>query len=96
MLFIATLLGLGIAFVDSRPTWDDTGITAGAIALVSCVLAAVSPSRPWLVALSVGAWVPLFGLLTAANWGCLLALAFAFGGAYVGTALRSGGIAARA
>src|SRR6185503_3469261 len=36
MLFaLAVLMGILIAFVDSRPTWDDTGITAGMMLLSS-------------------------------------------------------------
>jgi hypothetical protein len=34
LLAIAVISGLVITYVDSRPTWDDTGITAGAILLV--------------------------------------------------------------
>src|SRR5574339_470079 len=35
LLALAVLTGLFIAFVDSRPTWDDTGITVGAMLLSS-------------------------------------------------------------
>ena len=30
LVIVALALGLIIAYVDSRPTWDDAGITAGA------------------------------------------------------------------
>ena len=89
MLFVVALgLGLAIAYVDSRPNWDDTGITAAAI-LVSCgLLGALGPKQPWLWALAVGLWIPLFGIALSQNYGSLLALGVAFVGAYAGMALR--------
>ncbi len=32
LLFIAVLIGMTIGWVDSRPNWDDTGVTVGAYA----------------------------------------------------------------
>jgi hypothetical protein len=32
---VGLLAGALVGYVDSRPTWDDTGITAGAVFLVS-------------------------------------------------------------
>ena len=89
ILFIVALgLGLAITYVDSRPNWDDTGITAGAILLSCAVLGALGPKQPWLWALAVGIWIPLFGIAQAQNFGSLLALAVAFAGAYAGMGLR--------
>jgi len=51
---IACFLGLLIAYVDSRPTWDDTGITAGSILLVSGLLAMLADRRPWRSRLAGG------------------------------------------
>jgi hypothetical protein len=88
LLPVAVCLGLLIAYVDSRPNWDDTGITAMAI-LVSCgVLGTLSPDRPWLWALTVGAWIPAIAIATTRNFGSLLALIFAFAGAYTGMGVR--------
>jgi uncharacterized RDD family membrane protein YckC len=89
VLFVAALaIGCGIAYVDSRPNWDDTGVTVAAI-LVSCgILGAAGPSRPWLWALAVGLWIPLLGIALHRNYGTLLALAFALAGAYTGMAFR--------
>ena len=88
MLYLAAAVGLLVAYVDSRPTWDDTGVTAAAVALTACILAFASSSRPWLIALAVGVWIPLHAIATAANFGSLLALVFALGGAYLGFAMR--------
>jgi hypothetical protein len=88
LLGMAIFLGLLIAYVDSRPTWDDTGVTAGAIFITCAALAAASPRRPWRWALAIGLWIPLLAIATSRNYGALLALLFAFAGAYAGIAFR--------
>jgi hypothetical protein len=90
LLAVGVISGLFIAYVDSRPTWDDTGITAGVILLVCGILALAGCQRPWLLALAVGGWIPLFGLLVTHNYGSILALIIAFIGAYAGWAFRLG------
>jgi hypothetical protein len=87
-LLFAVALGLLIAYVDSRPSWDDTGVTAAAVLLTCALFGAAGPRRPWLWALAVGLWIPLFGIVSARNYGSLLALLVAFVGAYVGMAFR--------
>jgi hypothetical protein len=89
-LALAALSGLFITYVDSRPTWDDTGITAGVILLVCGALALFGYRRPWLLALAVGGWIPLYGLFVTHNYGSVLALIVAFAGAYAGWLLRMG------
>jgi len=49
---LALAVGCGIAWVDTRPTWDDAGVTAGAL-LVGGGLAAVLGLRWWLATLLV-------------------------------------------
>jgi hypothetical protein len=88
LLVVALALGGVIAYVDSRPTWDDTGVTAGAIVISCGLLGAAGPSRPWLWALAVGLWIPLLAIMKSQNYGSLLVLAFAFAGAYAGMGLR--------
>ena len=90
LLILAAVSGLLITYVDSRPTWDDTGITAGVILLLCGLLALIGFKRPWLLALAVGAWIPLYGLLVTHNFGSILALIIAFVGAYAGWAFRAG------
>lgn len=87
-LLAGVAIGITIGYIDSRPTWDDTGVTAVAILATSLILGALAPQRPWLTALLVGVWIPLFGILSHANYGSLIALAFAFAGAYAGMLLR--------
>ena len=51
-LFVALAIGLGIAWMDTRPSWDDTGVTAGAI-LIGSGFAALIGARVWWAALGV-------------------------------------------
>jgi len=88
LLALGLVLGGLITYMDSRPNWDDTGVTALAI-VVSCgLLGALGPSRPWLWALAVGLWIPVLGIVRTHNYAALLALLFAFAGAYAGMAFR--------
>jgi hypothetical protein len=91
-LLFAVALGLGglIAWVDSRPNWDDSGVTAAAILACCGILGAVRPARPWLWALAVGLWIPAHGIAMKGNFGALLVLPIAFAGAYAGMAVRKG------
>ena len=88
LLIVALALGFLVTYVDSRPNWDDTGVTALAILITCGILGAAGPRQPWLWALAVGAWIPILGVVRAQNYGSLLALAFAFAGAYAGMGLR--------
>lgn len=90
LLAAALLAGLFSAYVDSRPTWDDTGILAFGILIISGLITLVGYRRPWVIALAVGIWIPLYWILTTRNYGSILALAFAFVGAYGGWLVRLG------
>ena len=90
LVVLAILCGAAITYIDSRPTWDDTGITAGAVLLTSAVFAFLSPSRWWVWALTIGFWIPAVGILRANNYASLLALVVALIGAVVGMAFRNG------
>ena len=84
----AIAVGVVIAYIDSRPAWDDTGVTAGAILIAAFVFAFVAGRRPWLWAVLVGAWVPALGIVLRGDPATLLAFAFALVGAYAGHGLR--------
>ena len=90
LLMIAIIAGLFFAYVDSRPTWDDTGITVGVLLLTSGLLALLGFQRPWLLALAVGAWLPLYEILTTHAYASLIALVVTFIGAYGGWFVRLG------
>jgi uncharacterized RDD family membrane protein YckC len=79
-----------MAYVDSRPNWDDAGVTAGAIFIACAALGAALPRLAWLWALAVGGWIPLRGIALRHDFAMLVILVFAFAGAYAGVALRKG------
>jgi hypothetical protein len=88
LLPIALGMGLTLAYIDSRPHWDDTGLTA--VALFACcgLCGVLEPNRPWLWALATGLWIPLVGIALTRNYGSLLAMLFAFAGANAGMVVR--------
>lgn len=91
LLFAVGLLAGGaLAYVDSLPSWDDAGLIAGGLFIVSGVLTALGYRRPWLLALAVGIWIPLRGILMTHDARMLLVLLFAIAGAYLGWLIRLG------
>ena len=76
--------GVAVAWLDSRPGFDDTGVTAVALAMIAAVAAAVAGRRPVVWAIAAGAWVPILEVRDVATSGALLALAVSGVGATVG------------
>jgi hypothetical protein len=70
--------------MDSRPGYDDTGVTAVLLISVTAVAAAIGGTRPWLWAILVGAWTPIIEISSGGSTGSLLALVFAGAGAAIG------------
>jgi hypothetical protein len=89
LFLVAIIIGHIFAYIDSRPNWDDAGVLAISVAIVSAILAYLSPRRPWIWALAVGVWIPLHNLIHNGNFGSILALAFAAVGAYLGAWFRN-------
>lgn len=87
LLVLALGLGAGILLIDSRPAWDATGITVGFIFVSAAALGFANPSRAWLFALAISAWIPVHGLLTNSH-ATLVALPIGFAGAFAGVAAR--------
>jgi len=88
LYLLAVIVGLAIAYVDSSPGWDDTGVTVGLLLLSSAVLGFLLPRYPWLIALAVGIWIPLVSIFITHNYGGVIALLFPFLGAYAGMFLQ--------
>jgi hypothetical protein len=90
LLVVAVLCGLFLAYVDSRPNWNDTGITAGGLLISAGLITLLGHPRPWLIALAVGLWIPLLYIFMNQNFSMLLVLLFPLVGAYAGWAVRLG------
>ncbi len=97
LLAIGLLAGLCIAYVDSRPGWDDTGITAGTMFLSSALLTLLGYRRAWLIAMAVGLWTPFYEMVLLGDFSLpgvvlfpLIILLICLVGAYSGWAVRQG------
>jgi hypothetical protein len=75
--------GLAIAWVDTRPHWDDTGITAGAV-LLAAAAGSLAGAPPWLAA----ALAALPMVVVERSTGPVLAIPIALAGAYAAALVR--------
>ena len=80
-LLLSLLAGAMILYMDSRPGWDDTGITAGVIVVTSALFGFLLPARPWIWALTVSGWIPLYAIVLSGDFKMLLVSVFGFAGA---------------
>ena len=88
LVIVAALVlcaGLAIAWVDTRPGWDDTGITAGLLAIVAAAGALAGVPPLLVAALAAG---PMLVAELSGGTGVLLAIPIALVGAYVGALVR--------
>ena len=83
-LVLALLFGPLLSWIDSRPNWDDTGITFGCLLLAAFLCAALGARPWWLVALLVGALIPIVAIARYSNLGSLLAIVPAIFGSLAG------------
>ncbi len=87
-LALTIITGFLITWIDARPTWDDTAISAMMVLTAAAVFGYFSSQKPWLTALAVSIWIPLFAIAATFNFGSLLALVPGFAGAYLGYILK--------
>ena len=91
MASIAVALGTSIAYIDSRPYWDDAGVTSFVLLVFAAFLGFLVPRRVWLWAIGIGVWVPLLAFVrlpAVASAPMFLVLVLTFAGAYGGRYLR--------
>ena|ERR1035437_1216683 len=84
MLVIAIGLGMVINFIDSRPNWDDAGVTIAMILVTTACLGFVMPKRAWVWAISVGIWIPIWNIALFNKYSSSISIVIAFVGAYIG------------
>jgi len=89
-IILSIVLGITIAWIDSSPNWDDTGVSVFMVLVASFVCGYLAGYRPWLIALLVSIWVPMLSILTTQNYGSFLALIPGVLGAYAGHLVRKG------
>lgn len=83
-VIFACTFGIAIAWIDSQPNCDDSGISVFMILAVSMLAGYMAKRKPWLIALAVGVWIPIYGIIFTQNFGSLLALLPGIIGAYTG------------
>ena len=81
-------LGGCIAYVDSRATWDDAGITVAALLAAAGLIGFARPRPWWLVGLATGVPVLAFNVAIYGKFGSAIAIAFSLVGAAVGASMR--------
>ena len=86
LIIVSVAIGVVVGYVDSQPSWDDTGITVALLLLTSAMAAGLSGRRPWLWALLIGIWPPLFEIGGPAGLWSLTAVLVASIGAVAGYA----------
>ncbi len=93
-ILVAVVAGLGIAFLDSQPGFDDTGVTAAALAIATLFAVLLEgsgrPLRVAALAVLVGIWIPLFEIAAPGSYGPLLAFVFSAVGAFIGWVVVQG------
>jgi hypothetical protein len=88
ILIFALVSGLIIAWIDTRPHWDDTGVTIGLLLLTSTICGAWSRSLSWLWGLIIGGIVFTANAAMSGNYESIVAVIVAIVGAYIGTGAR--------
>ncbi len=88
LLVVAVIAGLLIAYVDSRPNWDDAGITVSSLVLSAAIIGLFVRRKPWLFGFAVGIWIPIFQIYRAGDFRLLVVLVFPMIGVHAGWALR--------
>ena len=83
-LVLCILISAFLGWVDSRPHWNDTGITVCAVFLSAFLFGVFGQGRPWLYALILGSGVFLFNAILHHVYSPAVAFAFSFAGAYTG------------
>ncbi|MBI1389093.1 MAG: hypothetical protein GC154_11660 [bacterium] len=79
---LALTAGVAIAWLDTRPNWDDAGVTAGMLVIASAIAGALG--APWWLAAGLVAAPMIAVEIPGAGPGILIVAVFAVIGALIG------------
>ena len=85
----ALLSGLALAWIDTRPGWDDTGMIVGLVLSLSFVWGTLYRGHFWVIGLAVGLWIPLANIILTGSFASAVALAVSALGAFTGARMRA-------
>jgi hypothetical protein len=93
-IVVAIVAGLGLAFLDSQPGYDDTGVTAFGLAISALVAVLIDGSgrllRVAALAVLTGIWIPVIEIAAPGTYGSLLSFVFSTVGAFIGWVIVRG------
>lgn len=81
---LAVMAGCIIGWIDSRPNWDDTGITVVLVMLSSVGLGWVFPRYFWLWGFIIGGIIVGLNVVVSNNYQSIAALVIALFGSGIG------------
>jgi len=87
-LLASFVVAVCIGWIDTRATWDDTGVTVGLIVVTSFSLGFAMPKYSWLWALAIGGTITVMNVIGSGNFGAVVSIAFALIGCYTGAGVR--------
>jgi hypothetical protein len=93
-IIVAVVAGIGIAIMDNQPGYDDTGVTAAALAIAALVAVLIEGSgrvlRVAAIAVLVAIWIPILEIAAPGTYGPLLSFVFSGVGAFIGWVIVRG------
>ena len=93
-IVVAVAAGLGLAYVDSQPGYDATGVTAAGLAIAALIAVLIEGSgrvvRVAALAVLVGIWIPIIEIAAPGTNGSLLSFIFSAIGAFIGWVIVRG------
>jgi hypothetical protein len=87
-LALALALGVLVAYLDSLPGWDDTGLIVMTMLLGGVIFGLLAARRPWLFALVIGLWLPVREIYLTHSLLFLIPFGVPFAGVYAAWGLR--------
>ena len=87
LIILSLAAGLTIGWIDTRPHWDDTGVTVGLIFISSFILGTLTKRNAWVLALIIGLCITSFNYILHNNLQSSMSIVIAFAGMYSGVAI---------